>query len=756
MRRFAFGLALFGGLGLVLVACASNDSRPAPTDGGGGGDGGTGTDSGPRDAGRDAGPACGNGTVGTGEECDGTNLDGETCVSQGYASGTLSCADDCTFDKSACVEAACGNGTIDAGEQCDGPMLGAGTCESEGFVGGTLGCAADCSYDTSGCTACGDGAIGAGEECDGTNLGGQTCAARGFSGGTLGCDASCGFDDSGCFSATCGNGTRETSEACDGSDLGGASCASVGFYGGTLGCNADCTFRVSSCHNCGNGAIEGIEQCDGAALGGADCTTLGFTGGTLSCNASCDYVTTACFTMACGNGTREGSEACDDANGVSGDGCSNTCTVESGWSCTGTPSTCSAVCGDGMILGGEACDGSNLGGRTCTSLGFTGGTLSCSSTCTLVTTACTTTTCGNGTVDVGEECDDGNTRPYDGCDAGCLVDASFYLPVRLRNGEGSNHGMLEVYYSGAWRDVCDDTYDPAAQQAMANVVCRQLGYTGTGHQFINAFGGGSGSPVMDDVVCAGTESSLSQCAFSGWNREDCAASEAVGIRCAVAEGDIRLVGGPSGMEGRLQVFHAGAWGEVCDDYFDGYYTAYYGYSTTTVCQQLGYEGGTFLSTYDAPGDTFVLDDVNCTGTERRIDACPHLAWGTEDCSATEGAGFRCHVYTEGDSRLVGGSARNSGRLEVLHANVWGTVCDDYLSFADARRDNFIAVGCGQLGFSGTGMTLLTTSVPDGVDPIWLDDLNCSGTEASVASCPNLGWNVHNCSHYEDIGLTCTP
>jgi deleted-in-malignant-brain-tumors protein 1 len=303
-----------------------------------------------------------------------------------------------------------------------------------------------------------------------------------------------------------------------------------------------------------------------------------------------------------------------------------------------------------------------------------------------VTTSCHATTCGNSVIDAGEECDDSNSLANDGCSSTCQVEPGFYLPVRLRNGEGSNHGMLEVYYSGTWRDVCDDTFGAAAQQAFANIVCRQLGFTGTGHQFLSSFGGGTNTPVMDDVVCTGTEPNLSQCAFAGWNVENCTAGEAVGVRCMPGEGDVRLVGGPSSMEGRLQIYHSGAWGEVCDDYFDGAYGAsYYGYSTTTVCQQLGYAGGTFVSTYDAPGDTFVLDDVNCTGTERRIGDCPHLAWGTENCTSPEGAGFRCDLYGEGGVRLRDGSARNSGRVEVLHSNVWGTVCDDYLSYAGDRK-----------------------------------------------------------------------
>ncbi|MBW3017089.1 hypothetical protein KY316_01850, partial [Candidatus Woesearchaeota archaeon] len=52
------------------------------------------------------GPVCGNNVKDAGEECDGTDLDAQTCVSKGFSSGTLSCAANCTFNTSACVKRA--------------------------------------------------------------------------------------------------------------------------------------------------------------------------------------------------------------------------------------------------------------------------------------------------------------------------------------------------------------------------------------------------------------------------------------------------------------------------------------------------------------------------------------------------------------------------------------------------------------------------------------------------------------------------
>lgn len=48
---------------------------------------------------------CGNGIVEPGEDCDGANLNGKTCVTLGlgFIGGTLSCKVDCTFNTTACT-----------------------------------------------------------------------------------------------------------------------------------------------------------------------------------------------------------------------------------------------------------------------------------------------------------------------------------------------------------------------------------------------------------------------------------------------------------------------------------------------------------------------------------------------------------------------------------------------------------------------------------------------------------------------------
>jgi len=89
----------------------------------------------------------------------------------------------------------------------------------------------------------------------------------------------------------------------------------------------------------------------------------------------------------CGNGKIETGESCDDGGSVAGDGCSATCLLEDGQTCT-----------SGAQCESTLCD--TVGGNTCEQLNV----------------------CGNGSVEAGEACDDGNTDNDDGCNSICLLE----------------------------------------------------------------------------------------------------------------------------------------------------------------------------------------------------------------------------------------------------------------------------------------------------------------------------------------------
>jgi cysteine-rich repeat protein len=153
----------------------------------------------------------------------------------------------------------------------------------------------------------------------------------------------------------------------------------------------------------------------------------------------------------CGNGNVESPEGCDDGNVANNDGCSITCTVESGYSCSGTPSVCVQQCGNGSIDAGEQCDmGSGFNGQA---------DVCCSATCTFkpITTVCRTAA---GVCDVAETCT--------GSSAICPSDAKSTAVCR------ASAGVCDVAEScnGSSNTCPSDGFAPSSQ------VCRAS--TGSG------------------------------------------------------------------------------------------------------------------------------------------------------------------------------------------------------------------------------------------------------------------------------------
>ena len=60
----------------------------------------------------------------------------------------------------------------------------------------------------------------------------------------------------------------------------------------------------------------------------------------------------------------------------------------------------------------------------------------------------------------------------------------------------------------------------------------------------------------------------------------------------------------------------------------------------------------------------------------------------------------------------------------------------------------------QLGYSSANSSHCCAHFTHGTGNIHLDDLACSGVEASVRDCPHRGWGEHNCAHTEDASVTC--
>ncbi|KAK6169774.1 hypothetical protein SNE40_020763 [Patella caerulea] len=319
------------------------------------------------------------------------------------------------------------------------------------------------------------------------------------------------------------------------------------------------------------------------------------------------------------------------------------------------------------------------------------------------------------------------------CD-GCRNVAPALTEYRLVGGQNKFEGRIEVRYNNTWGTVCDDKWGPEEER----VVCRSLGFnpsnTKAGHVT-----GGQGPIWLDNVVCTGTEDSLTDCQHAGWGENNCRHREDVAVVCK--DVSYRLANGPGYHAGRLEVFFDNQWGTVCDHGFGRE-------EASVVCRHLGLS---LLRANALPGARYGrgtgpvwLDHVACDGSEPSLDKCIHPGWGSNGCTHAEDVSVACQPAAY---RLVGSTVPYEGRVEIFHDNEWGTLCDD------GWGPEEMSVVCSSLGYNPT-----TTKAffGNGTGQIWLDDIVCSGNEPSIADCQHSKWGQHNCGHHEDAAVVCKP
>ncbi|CAM5081459.1 unnamed protein product [Eretmochelys imbricata] len=343
-------------------------------------------------------------------------------------------------------------------------------------------------------------------------------------------------------------------------------------------------------------------------------------------------------------------------------------------------------------------------------------------------------------------------------DVGVLCSGS--RQIRLVNGTGRCAGRMEIYYNGSWGTVCDDSWDLSD----SDVVCKQLGCGRAINATVSArYGQGSGQIWLDDVNCSGNEPDLWACPSGGWGQHNCRHKEDAGVLCSEFT-DLRLVSN-SDCAGRLEVFYNGTWGSVCSNQMSGVTPA-------IVCKQLNCgDGGQIASDFEygaGSGPTW-LDHAACSEQHSSLWQCPSEPWDPKSCdNRAEETHISCigkktktnsdpvcrmpelsKLHRPGQVTCRGRRGQMLGESGGLVPGFWGTVCDDSWDMADAN------IVCKQLGCGSALSARDKAAFGEGTGPIWVEMLNCRGTESYLLDCPARLWGESNCGHKEDAAVNCS-
>ncbi|XP_074837755.1 lysyl oxidase homolog 2 [Carettochelys insculpta] len=234
-------------------------------------------------------------------------------------------------------------------------------------------------------------------------------------------------------------------------------------------------------------------------------------------------------------------------------------------------------------------------------------------------------------------------------------------------------------------------------------------------------------------------------------------------------------------EGRLEVFHNGEWGTVCDDDFS--LTA-----ASVACKQMGYVDAVSWASsakYGKGEGKIWMDNVHCTGKETTLAACTSNGWGISDCKHTEDVGIVCNekripgfqfdksyfnlvenmdIQVE-DVRMRGILAAHrkrvpvtEGYVEVKDGGTWKQICDKHWTTNNSR------VVCGMFGFPSErkyNVKVYRIYASKRKQKYWAYSMDCTGSETHISSCRlghRLSVNARNvtCENGMPAVVSCIP
>ncbi|CAL9707838.1 unnamed protein product [Knipowitschia caucasica] len=303
--------------------------------------------------------------------------------------------------------------------------------------------------------------------------------------------------------------------------------------------------------------------------------------------------------------------------------------------------------------------------------------------------------------------------------------------VKLKDGPNRCAGRVEVFHKGRWGNVCGQSWD----MNDAKVVCQQLN---CGQAFNlttdpSLYGHGTATFQVEHMECNGRESLLEQCSLVHGGKE-CNQSSVAAVICSDSL-NIRLVEGSDRCTGRVDVRMGSVWGAVCGADWSVE-------KAEVVCELLDCGQAISVSTVPHKAAVPVSDPgAECFSSRQALQRCLTSGLPRSTCAQSQDASVSCAALV----RLADGPHACSGRVEVFHKGEWGTVCNDDWDMDDVR------VVCRQLG---CGFPVSSSVDGSGKGQIWLDNVQCRGTEASIAQCTHNGWSNHNCGHEEDAWASC--
>jgi len=213
----------------------------------------------------------------------------------------------------------------------------------------------------------------------------------------------------------------------------------------------------------------------------------------VAANLAACAVKPASFTLGDGQLAEDCAAAGDeDGNGLAD--CSDP-------ACAGVPA-CQLTCGNGIVDLGEQCDDGNAtNGDACE-------------------TSCTLPVCGNGIKDGGEQCDDGNATNSDGCDNNCTVSAAAYLKASNTgandgfgmsvavSADGSTLAVGAIYEASAATGIGGNQADNTALSGGAVYVFTRSGTTWSQQAYVKASNTGFANTFGMSVALSADGSTL--------------------------------------------------------------------------------------------------------------------------------------------------------------------------------------------------------------------------------------------------------